>query len=369
MIPLGDEDRLLLIPGPTPVHREILEALGRPTISHTSQEIAEIMGRALGRLNTIADNHCGKVFVVAGTGTLAQEIALLNFVDPDESLVVASNGYFATRLHDIAIQHGLHSALVNATPGSSLSPDEVGRAASDASATVVAFTHVETSTGVMAPLGEYIDAIRTVGAMAIVDGVAAFAGVPEPMERLGIDVLLTGAQKALGMPPGLAIVFASERAWEKRVSRQSRLPAYYADLLRWAPIMEQPDKYFSTHPVNLIYALERATGIVMDEGLEQRFGRHERLANRFRDCVTQLGFQLFTDQRYLAPTMSAVSTPETVKASTFRQGLYEHGVVAALGLNDESDRVLRFGHMGNISDGEIDIAIGAIEQVLAQPSS
>jgi len=368
MIPIDDEDRLLLIPGPTPVHRAILATLARPTISHTSSELAEIMKAALAGLRVIAGNENGKMFVIAGSGTLAQEVAILNFVSPQDRLLVASNGFFATRLHAIADHHGLNVSLREAAPGSAITPEELAAAIDEAKATVVSFTHVETSTGAMAPLPEYMRVIRDAEAMAIVDGVAAFAGVPEPMEELGIDVLLTGSQKALGVPPGLAIVAVTPKGWEKRTTREEKVPAFYADLARWDPIMDEPSRYFATHAVNLVRALAMGVEIALNEGLEARFARHRRLAERFRCRLSELGFEPFTQREYLSPTLSAVRTPASVAASALRSMLYANGVVAAAGLNDPDDRIVRFGHMGNICEAEIAVALDGIERSLAVSS-
>ncbi len=364
MIPSGDEDRLLFIPGPTPVHRDILDALAGPTISHTSAQLASTMSAALRRLKMVAGLHDGRMFVFGGSGTLAQEAAIVNFVGPGDSLLVASNGYFATRLHTIAQQYGLKSSLREARLGTAITADELNLAIEETHATVVAFTHVETSTGVMAPLPELMRIIQNHGALSIIDGVAAFGGVAEPMDELGIDVLLTGAQKALGLPPGLAIIGVGSRAWEKRTSRTDTVPSFYGDLVRWAPVMDQPDKYFSTHPVNLIQALAKAMEIIEAEGIENRYARHSRLANRFRSRLDELECESFADRKYLAPTMSAVCTPGWISASELRRRLYTNGVVAAGGLNDQEDRIVRFGHMGNISDAEIATALDAVERSL-----
>jgi alanine-glyoxylate transaminase/serine-glyoxylate transaminase/serine-pyruvate transaminase len=360
----SDDDKLLLIPGPTPVRRDILDALAIPTIAHTSMRLADIMSTALKHLKTVAGTKDGRAFVIAGSGTLAQEASLLNFVAPEDTLLVASNGFFASRLAEIASQHGMKVVVRTAEPGTSITPDGLDQALHESGATVVTFTHVETATGVMAPLAEFMRVIRRNGALSIVDGVAGFGGTPEPMDELGIDVLLTGAQKALGVPPGLAIIIAGHAAWERRLARTDALPTYYADLARWAPIMERPEKYFSTHPVNMIRALGRALEIIMTEGLDARYRRHRRLAENFRGGLTEMGFEPFTDSDHLAPTLSAVRTPRGVTSSRFRERLASNGVVSAGGLGDPDDRVVRFGHMGNIADGDIATALEAISRSL-----
>lgn len=365
MLAHGDEDRLLMIPGPTPVAREILDALARPTISHTSTQLSEMFRDVIERLKSIADNPHGKAFVFAGSGTLAQEASIINFLGTGDHLLVASNGYFADRLFDIAKQHGIACSIHRAVWGTSVTGEALDRAMSETRATAVAFTHVETSTGCMAPLEQLMAVIRSHEAMSIVDGVAAFGGIPERMEELGIDVLLTGSQKALGIPPGLSIIFCGAAAWNRRVSRTDMVRAYYADLTRWEPVMEQPHRYFSTHPVNLIYALSAALDIIDREGLAPRFARHERVATEFRGELLRQRFELYTDPDYVSPTVSAVRTPAGVSASAIRTALHYLGVVAAVGINDAEDRVLRFGHMGNITGADVATALFAIRDALA----
>ena len=364
----SDKDRLLFIPGPTPVCREILEALSAPTISHTSAEFARIFKRTLGMLLTIMGNEGGLAFLFAGSGTLAQEASIVNFVEPGQTLLVASNGYFGDRLSEIGRAHGIEVVTLQAAWGESIEAEQIEQVLRAHPISAVALTHVETSTGAMAPLKEILSVIKGSGALSIVDGVAAFGGIAEPMSELGIDVLLSGAQKALGVPPGLSIIGVTEAAWKRRESRASAVPGYYVDLARWLPVMEQPDRYFSTHPVNHIYALERALDIVVNEGLPNRFKRHEDLAGRFRQGMLETGFELFTDENYLAPTLSVLRTPNGVRSSEFRSRLTCLGVVAAGGLADSEDRVVRFGHMGNISGAEVAAALDASERSLAGKS-
>ncbi len=365
MLATGDEDRLLLIPGPVPVAREILQALDTPPISHTGAQFAQIFGRCLERLAMVMGNESGKTFVFSGSGTLAQEAAIVNFVEPGGRLLVASNGYFADRLTEIAQAYRLEVIPLQAPWGTSVTAEELGSQMRRHRPTVVAFTHVETSTGAMARIADFVRIIREEGALSIVDGVAALGGVCEDMESLGIDVLLSGAQKALGMPPGLAILGVSPRAWSAYERRAEKPRAYYLDLQRWAPVMEDPQRYFSTHPINLIYALDAALAIIEREGLDARFDRHQTLAERFRGALLGLGLASFTEEACLAPTLSVFRLPQGQRSASFRQRLQHHGVIAAAGLSDPEGRVVRFGHMGNIGEGEVAAAIAAVQNALA----
>lgn len=368
MLTLNEADKLLMIPGPTPVQREILTALGEPTISHTSAPMADIVRRTLEGLRTIAGSESASMFVFAGAGTLAQEAAVINLVQPGERLLVASNGYFGDRFLGIAEAHGIRTERVAAAWGESVTPEQLDLALHGGEVRAVTLTQVETSTGVRAPIDGLAAVAREHGAYVIVDAVCALGGVPTDMDASGIDLLLSGAQKALGVPPGLTILAASDRAMERRRSLPS-IPTYYADLLNWEASMADPQVYFSTHAVNLFYALLAAVEIIAAEGLSARFARHERLARAFRAGMTALGFTSLTAHPYLAPTMSVQAYPNGVQDDSFRGLLAEHGVVAAGCLGEFKGRGARFGHMGNISETEILQALGAVESTLAELGS
>ncbi len=314
MLVTSDKDRLLFIPGPVPVHRSILAAIASPTMSHTSSEFASIMKESIAGIGCLVENDSGYTFIFSGSGTLAQEAAIVNFVSRGERLLVVSNGFFGDRMSEIGLAFGIDVKVLRAEWGQSITPEELDNELAAQDAHVVAVTHVETSTGTMAPLESLLNVIHRHKALAIVDGVCALGAVPEPMTSLGIDVLISGSQKAIGMPPGLSIVSSSKRAWEKRETNTAS-PSYYADLRRWRPVMENPEKYFSTHSVNLIYGLHQAISLLFEEGLERRFRRHLELASLFRAGLVGLGFQLFTNPNYLAPTLTVARTPEGVPAS------------------------------------------------------
>ena len=170
---------------------------------------------------------------------------------------------------------------------------------------------------------------------------------------------MTGAQKAFGAPPGVAILLASERAMETRRAKKS-VPAYNADWLRWLPIMDDPAKYFSTPPVNQILALNEAMGIVLEEGLDRRVKRHHDLAAMIREGFAALGLELFTDSSCRADTLSVVMHPDGVDDAAFRAAVAAQGVVVAGALGPIAGKAFRVGHMGNIGTAEIERTLAAI---------
>jgi aspartate aminotransferase-like enzyme len=211
----------------------------------------------------------------------------------------------------------------------------------------------------------YCDALRGHDALIILDGVCATGGIDERFDAWGLDVVLTAPQKAIGAPPGLALCVFSPRAVEKR-RRLRRVPAFYADLNRWLPVMEEPGRYFSTHAVNEIVALAEAFAMIGEEGLERRFARHAWLADAFRTGLDAVGISLFTQPSCRADTLSVPLLPPGVDDLAFRRRLAERGVVVAGGLGPIAGKAFRVGHMGNIGAAEIATTLVAIEASLAE---
>jgi aspartate aminotransferase-like enzyme len=203
--------------------------------------------------------------------------------------------------------------------------------------------------------------------LLIVDGVCATGGMEERFDEWGMDVLVTGAQKALGAPPGVALLLASERALEKRRSLGA-VPAYYADLARWGPVMENPALYFSTPPVNQVVALLEATRTVLAEGLHERFERHARTARAMRERLVSLGLELFAAPDCRADTLSVLLYPPGVDDAAFHSAVARRKVVVAGGLGPLAGRAFRVGHMGNIGPAEVERTLVAIGEGLGEVS-
>jgi alanine-glyoxylate transaminase / serine-glyoxylate transaminase / serine-pyruvate transaminase len=358
------QEKLLLIPGPSPVVPRILDALALPTVSHVGPDMAHDLGEACENLKKIVFCANGEPFIVAGAGTLSMEMALLNTAGPGDRVLVVSQGYFGDRMAQICQAFGIGHEVLACEWGRAVTPRELDRRLKATSYNVVICTHVDTSTGACAPVEEYAKVLETTGAIFIVDGVCATGGIPERMDAWGLDVVLTAAQKCLGTPPGLALLVFSEAAMEKRRGLAA-VPAYYSDLLRWLPIMHDPGKYFSTPCVNEIRAFAEATRIIVEEGIEDRFERHDLFAEAIRAGLAALGFSFFTDPRFEASTLSVVRYPDGVEDKAFRAGLYANGVVVAGGLGPTAGRVFRMGHMGNLTSAQVRSAVDAVEKTLA----
>lgn len=357
------QEKLLLIPGPTPVHPRIIHALSLPTISHVSPVLVEEFKEALANLKKIVFCEKGEPFIIAGAGTLAMEMALLNTVKKGEKILVLSQGYFGERMAKIAESFGLGCEIIQSEWGAAVHPEQLSEKMDQENFRVVVSTHVDTATGACAPVKEYAGILRNKESLFIIDGVCATGGIEERMDGWGVDVILTAAQKCFGAPPGLAVLVLSQKALEKRKSMES-IPAYYSDLLNWLPIMKEPSKYFSTPCVNEIRAFYEGTKIIIEEGMEERFLRHSRIARAIRAALEKMGFSFFTQEPYLADTLSVANYPQGVKDSSFRQELHENGVIVAGGLGHLAGKVFRMGHMGNLSHAQVYFALEAVEKTL-----
>lgn len=355
---------MLLIPGPTPVVDEIYEALSKETYAHTDPRLVKIFKNGL-ELTRQLFNTDGQVFVVSGSGTLAMEIAIVNTVAPGERLLVVSHGYFGDRFVPLAQAFGIEVEVLQAKWGEHIDVAEVEKKLAEGSFKAVTVTHVDTSTGVMSNIDELIPVVKKAGALFILDGVCAAAAVEENMQKeyghpdYKLDVVLTGSQKAIGVPPGLAIVAFGPKAMKAREA-MDKVPAYYADILRWIPIMQDPGKYYATPPVNMIYAFEKGMEILMAEGLEKRYKRHASLGKAVRAGLAEYGMKALAPEEIAAPTLSCIIYPEGVNDAEFRSKLASKGMVIAGSLASLAGKAFRIGHMGNVTE---DMFVKAMELV------
>jgi len=354
-----------MIPGPTPLSAAVRAALAEPVRNHVSAEHAATMGRIQEGLRACVGSPQARVHAVSGSGTLAMEMALVNHVRPGERIVVCSHGFFGDRFAEIAATLGIEATVVAAEWGEHVDPGRLGEAcAAGPPPVLVTITHVDTSTGVLADVPALVAAARDSGALAVLDAVCAAGGVTEEMEAWGIDIVLTGAQKALGLPPGLALLAVSERARERR-EQIGPIAAFYADLHRWDPVVEEPaHAYFSTPPTSLLRALEVSLDEIAAEGLPQRFERHRRNAEWLRSGMAELGLQPLTAAECLAPTLSALRVPAQVDEAQLRAEIAREGVVVAGCLGRFAGRGIRIGHMGSAGAAEVERTLNAAAAAL-----
>ena len=359
---------LLMIPGPVEVDSQVLEAMARPVMGHTSPGFVETFGACLDGLRDVFAAPDGQPFVVAGSGTLAMEIAVANIVEPGDRAVVVETGYFSVRMADILRRHGAQVAMVHAEVGHV--PDLAAvEAALAQGAQVLTVTHVDTSTGVLAPVKELAALARKHGALVVVDGVCAVGGQEFRQAEWDVDVCLTASQKALAVPPGLALVTARPRALETFKARQSPVASYYADWALWLPIMQayqaRKPAYFATPAVSLVSAMNESLRQINAEGMEARWARHQKLSAAFKAGVETLSIcQVPVNEGVRAVTLTTMYYPDGVDSSLLGR-ISAAGVVVAGGLHPAiATKSFRVGHMGVDGIGELLRTLSAIEQGL-----
>ena len=364
--------KLLMIPGPIEFTPEVLRAMGMPTTSHVAPNFIEVFGQALERLRQVFLCPSGQPFVIAGSGTLAMDIAAVNLIEPGDKALVVNTGYFGDRFAAILERYGAAVTQVRAPAvGDAPALEEVEAALKGGGYKLMTVTHVDTSTAVAADVKGLASLGRGYGALVVVDGVCAVAGEEMRQEEWGIDLALTASQKAIGVPPGLALVVAGPRAIDALRNRKTPVVNYYADWAQWLPIMEsyearQPS-YFGTPPVNLIWALNVSLGQILDEGMDARFARHRRLSEACKAAVNALGMkQVPVSPDKMATTLTAPYYPDKVDRTVLGH-IKEAGAILAGGLHPAiKDKYFRIGHMGVVSASDILATVGAIEKGLTQ---
>ena len=363
------ERNLLMIPGPIEFEPSVLRALGEKTRSHLDPVFMNAYGRALKRLREVFLAPTAQPFVVAGSGTLAMEMAVANLVQPGDKALVVNSGYFSDRIGAMLERHGATVTHLRADPGAVPATDEVDRALSSGGFKLMTITHVDTSTAVLAPVKELAAAARKHGVLVVVDGVCSVGGEALEMDGWGVDVTFTASQKALGAPPGLAVLLAGPRALAAWKARTKPVASMYLDFAEWLPIHEayeaQKPSYFATPPVNLIMALDVSLGHLVDEGIAARVQRHVNVATSMRAAWAALGLTaLPKNDRMSAHTLSALYYPGSVDAALVK-AVAAQGVTIAGGLHPQlKTKYFRVGHMGGVTRSDLVTTVSAIERAL-----
>lgn len=358
-----DKKIMVMIPGPTPVTEPIRQQMGREIQAFGDPRFVMDYKALIDGLGQLF-NCSGQAFPIAGTGTLAMEMAVSNVTKRGDSVLVVSNGFFGDRFTDICTRKGLEVDVLSAEWGEAVSVEAIDAKLSEKTYAAVTVTHVDTSTAVVAPIAAIGEMMKKhPETMYIVDGVAATAGEFADVDGMNIDVMFTGSQKAFGVCPGMIVVWASKRALARRKALNV-IPEYYVDFEKWLPIMENPAKYFATPAVNLVWAMKAATEIIAEEGLRERAERHARTAEYIRSELEAMGFSILAKQGCRASTLSVVIYPAGVDDAKFRAALYSEGVMVAGALGAYAGKAFRLGHMGNIDLNDAAAVLSAIRRAL-----
>jgi serine---pyruvate transaminase len=351
------DKRYLFTPGPTPVPPAVLAATAEPIVHHRGADFRAIYERVLSQLRDVV-RTTEDVLVFSASGTGAMESAVLNLCAPGDRVAVVSHGSFGERWIAICERHGLEVQAVRYAWGEKPDADEVGAAVRESGVEVVFCQQSDTSTGVVADVRELREAVGE--ATFVVDAISSLGAVPLETDAWGIDVVLSGSQKALMSPPGLAFASVSARTWDKVTPR-----TFYFD---W-PATQKAQRNFDaafTPAVSLLRGLDVALGLLLEAGLEAAFERHVRLGRAARAGVKAMGLELFSPDDDSSAVVTAISMPEGIDSDELLAHLHEHhGVTLAPGQGQLKGKAVRIGHIGWFDVFDIVTALAALELSLA----
>jgi len=356
------EKRYLLTPGPTPVPPEVLAELAKPVIHHRERDFREIYERCLARLQDVYRTK-NDVLMFTTSGTGAFESAVANLTSAGDRQLVLSAGNFGERWAEMVRAFGADLVHARLEWGETPEPGDLRSALADAGdVKVVYLTHSETSTGVVCDVQALAAVAKEAGALVVVDAVSSLGAVPLESDLWDIDVVVSGSQKALMCPPGLA--FASVSAAALAASANATAPRYVMDWERTRKGQAKLDAPF-TPAVSIVRALDVALGLLLDEGLEAAFDRHARLGRACREGAKAMGLELFSPDEERSAVVTAIRAPDGVDSTAVVKGLRDRfGMTIANGQGDLKGKIFRIGHIGWFDIFDITSALAAVELVL-----
>ena len=348
---------LLMLPGPTTADPRVLQAMGKAVVNHRGDEFGEIYTETTQLMSKTFQTE-NDSYILTGSGTSAMEAAVSNLVNRGDKILNVVGGKFGERFADISKMHGIESVPLNVEWGTAVTADQVQEALeADEDIKAVTMIHNETSTGVAAPIQEVGEVMKNYDALFIVDTVSSLGGDYVDVDKFHIDACVTGSQKCLAAPPGLAAITFNDDAWAacEKVEPNN----YYLNMPKYrANGNKTPAQTPYTPSVSLIYAMKEALEIIQEEGLENRVARHHQAAAATRDAVKALGLELFPDEAVSSATVTAVKIPEGVSDDDIRGTMLNKYYVQLAGGQDHlKGNIIRIGHMGVISYKELAITL------------
>ena len=344
--------------------------MSTPLLGHLDPEFLTIMNEVQALLRTVFQTENPFTIAVSGTGSAGMEAALVNLIEPGDTVIVGVNGVFGTRMADIVGRAGGKAVKIEVPWGQIVDPHRLEDTLKQAgSVKAVALVHAETSTGAHQPMEEIGPLCRRYGALLVVDAVTSLGGVPVRVDAWGIDACYSGTQKCLSCPPGLAPLTLSPRALEVVKGRKTKVQSWYLDLSMIADYWAEGKRaYHHTAPISMVYALREALRLVVEEGLETRFARHSRNSAALMAGLASLGCAPQAQAGHRLPTLNCLRVPAGVDEAVVRKTLLaEYGIEIGGGLGPLAGLVWRIGLMGESSRHEhVVTLLSALEQIFRQ---
>ena len=355
--------RYLLAPGPTPVPPEVLAVMSQPIIHHRTPQFSALFAEAAAGLKTLFQTQ-QDVLILAASGTGGMEGAVTNLLSPGDEVVVVNGGKFGERWLKLCAAYGVTAHQVTVEWGEAVDPAAVEACLrAHPGARAVLMQASETSTTALHPVEAVARLLQRGDTLLVVDGITAVGVLDLPMDTWGVDVLVTGSQKALMLPPGLAFVALSERAWTR--TKQARLPRFYFDFARERESLRKRTTAW-TPAISLIVGLREALRLIGEEGLPRVFARHARLAAATRAGAEGLGLRLLAP-RAPSPAATGIWVPEGVDGARLVRFLRdEMGVTMAGGQDHLTGKIVRIAHLGHVGAFDVVVGIAALEIALSR---
>jgi aspartate aminotransferase-like enzyme len=348
----------LLTPGPTPVPERLALRMAQPIVHHRSPEFEAVFGRVREGLAWLFQTK-QDVLVFASSGTGAMEASFVNFLRRGDTILVVDGGKFGERWGKFAKAYGVNAVTLKCEWGTPVDPAAVEKALRDNPAAKAVYVQAnESSTGVYHPVKELAQVTAKTPALLVVDAISALGAMPLPMDDWDIDVLVSACHKALGLPPGLAFLAASDKAWKQNESAD--LPRFYFDARRERDNQKKNQTAW-TPAISLVEGLDESLEMYREEGLDGVFARHARMAKAARAAMQALGLSLFSKSP--SPAMTTVESP--VDSEKLVKHLFkEYGIKLVGGQDAAKGKIFRIAHLGYFDDFDMLIVIGAIERGL-----
>ena len=354
----------LLLPGPTPIPQRVARAMDRPMINHRGPEFKAIVEEVIDGVKKIyrTKEHL-LIYPASGTGGL--EAAIVNFISPGDKVLAISIGVFGDRFAEIAARFGANVEKMDFAWGTGADPDQVkARIDQDKNGEIkaVLITHNETSTAAFNDIKSIRQAMGDHPALFMVDAVSGLAAIDLRMDEWGLDVVISGSQKAFMIPPGLSFLAFNERALKIQQTNQNS--KYYWDVSFGLQYQEKGQTPF-TPPISLYYGLQEALRMMLEEGLDNILTRHANYRKMVRSSLKAMGLQLFTDDKFASSTVTSVRAPETIGANRIRKYMLEEfNVILAGGQQSLDDVIFRLGHLGYVRELDLVSVLAALEITL-----
>ncbi len=356
-------------PGPSDVHPRVLRAMATPLVGHLDPSFVEIMDETQELLRYAFRTDNEWTIPVSGTGSASMEAAIGNLVEPGETMLVPTNGYFGGRMAEMARRAGGDVVTVDAPWGEPLDPADVADAFATHQPDVFGFVHAETSTGALQQNVRDLTSIaHEHDAYVVADCVTSLGGVELKVDDWGIDVAYSGPQKCLSCPPGASPLTLNDRAMDKVLSREESPRSWYLDLSLLEGYWGDERAYHHTAPVTNVYALREALRLVAEEGITDRWRRHREVAGALKAGVEAMGLELNPTDDYWLPSLNAVRVPDAVDDDAVISALLdEYDLEIASGLGDLAGDIFRIGCMGySASPRNVSFLVSALGDTLAE---